>query len=219
MPDPSCRLYLITPTIDDVGPFLPKLEAALAGGDVACVLLRVRSGAEGSAKTLLKPLIDVVRSHDAAALVENDTRLAGHVDADGVHVTAPREDFQQVLRSMKPSRIVGCGGLASRDDAMLAGESGADYVMFGDDFSGEPLPFAERLNRVAWWAEIFEVPCVACAGGLDEVAPLAATGVEFVAPSQSIWADARGPGQAVAEAMLAMREGEAEFIARTAEHA
>ena len=34
--------------------------------------------------------------------------------------------------SLKPERIAGCGGLATRHDAMLAAEAGADYVMFGE---------------------------------------------------------------------------------------
>ena len=33
---------------------------------------------------------------------------------------------------LKPERIVGVGGLATRHDAMLAAEQGADYVMFGE---------------------------------------------------------------------------------------
>ena len=33
---------------------------------------------------------------------------------------------------LKPARIAGCGRLATRHDAMLAAEAGADYVMFGE---------------------------------------------------------------------------------------
>ena len=41
-------------------------------------------------------------------------------------------DFSAAVASLKPDRIAGCGGLATRHDAMLAAESGADYVMFGE---------------------------------------------------------------------------------------
>ena len=35
------RLYLVTPPLSDAAAFLPDLEAAMAAGDVACVLARI----------------------------------------------------------------------------------------------------------------------------------------------------------------------------------
>ena len=44
---------------------------------------------------------------------------------------------------------------------MLAGEAGADYVMFGEpDRRGGRPPFDAIVERVEWWAELFELPCV-----------------------------------------------------------
>ena len=44
---------------------------------------------------------------------------------------------------------------------MVAAEAGADYVMFGEpDAAGERPGFAAIEERVAWWAEVFEAPCV-----------------------------------------------------------
>ena len=58
---------------------------------------------------------------------------------------------------------------------MLAAEAGADYVMFGEpDATGERPGFEAIEERVAWWAEVFETPCVGYAASLDEVAPLVA---------------------------------------------
>ena len=80
---------------------------------------------------------------------------------------------------------------------MLAGESGADYVMFGEpDADGRRPSFDAMLERVAWWAEMLEIPCVAYAASLDEVEPLAAAGADFIAVGDFVWRDAR----AVAEA-------------------
>ena len=65
----------------------------------------------------------------------------------------------------------------SRDDAMTAAEEGADYVLFGEpDKDGERPSFDAIMERVEWWAELFQVPCVAFAASADEVAPLAAAG-------------------------------------------
>src|SRR3990167_9853275 len=46
----SCRLYLITPPeIADLAGFIESLKAALAGGDVACLQLRLKTAAGVSA--------------------------------------------------------------------------------------------------------------------------------------------------------------------------
>jgi thiamine-phosphate pyrophosphorylase len=83
---------------------------------------------------------------------------------------------------------------------MSAGEAGADYVMFGEPRpDGWTPPLAETLDRVGWWAEIFETPCVAFAATLDAVAPLAAVGADFVALGDAVWS-AHSPEAAVAEA-------------------
>ena len=53
--------------------------------------------------------------------------------ADGVHL--PGRDMgplKRALTALKPERIVGAGDVRSRHDAMQAGETGVDYVMFGE---------------------------------------------------------------------------------------
>ena len=47
-------------------------------------------------------------------------------------------------------------------------------------------------ERVAWWARVFEVPCVGFAASLEEVEPLAAAGADFVAVGDCVFGDARG---------------------------
>jgi thiamine-phosphate pyrophosphorylase len=85
---------------------------------------------------------------------------------------------------------------------MLVAERGADYVLFGEpDETGERPSFDAILERIAWWAEVFEIPCVGYAANRDEIAPLAAAGADFVAVGDFIWADARGADAAIAEAV------------------
>ena len=125
--------------------------------------------------------------------------------ADGVQVSGADEAFGSALESLKPERIVGVGGLASRDDAMRAGEEGADYVMFGEPVPGrESEAPSDTLERVGWWAEIFNVPCVGFASALSEVEPLASAGADFVALGDAVWNDLRDPATAVAEAEAAV---------------
>jgi thiamine-phosphate pyrophosphorylase len=116
------------------------------------------------------------------------------------------------LAMLKPARIAGCGRLASRHDAMVVAEAGADYVMFGEpDATGHRPAFDAVAERVAWWAELFEVPCVGFAASLDELEPLVAAGADFIALGDCIFADARGGATALAEA--ARRLAAAESVA------
>jgi thiamine-phosphate pyrophosphorylase len=202
------RLYLITPPIADGEAFAPALEAALGAGDVACVLLRFASQDEGARKKIVKSLTPLVQDAGAALLVPDDPQLAARAGADGVHIEGVGESFAGALDSLKPERIVGVGALANRDEAMAAGESDADYLMFGGlERGGESA--AEILERASWWAELFNVPCIAVAHELADVESLAGSGAEFVALGATIFDDPRGPAAAVADAQAALDRAEA----------
>lgn len=203
----SCRLYLVTPplSVADVAAFAPRLAEALGAGDVASVLARIAPAAEGEAKQIVQRIVELAAPRDVATLVENDARLAARVGADGAHITGVGTELAEALASLHPERIVGAGGLRSRDDAMAAGEAGADYVMFGEPRrDGFTPPLAETVERTAWWAEIFQTPCVAFAGALDAVAPLTAAGADFVALGDAIWlAPSAAAAMAEAQALVA----------------
>jgi thiamine-phosphate pyrophosphorylase len=86
---------------------------------------------------------------------------------------------------------------------MLAGEADADYVMFGEPDPGSRggRPSLETVtDRLAWWAELFQPPCIGYAAGKDEVRPLAEAGADFVALGDWIWMERGGADRAVAAA-------------------
>jgi thiamine-phosphate pyrophosphorylase len=198
----SGQLYLFTPALraDNLDAFAPTLAEALEAGDVACVLARLAPGAEGDARRIVARLVEIAAGAGAALLVDNDPRLAARVGADGAHVSDGDAALSDALASLKPERIVGAGMLRTRDEAMSAGEAGADYVMFGEPRRDGFTPPAETtVERVAWWAEIFEPPCVAYAGALEDIAPLADAGADFVALGDAIWS-ASAPLEALARA-------------------
>jgi len=198
------RLFLVTPPNADAATFAPRLQEALAAGDVAAVLI-----ADGG-EALAVALVPVVQQAGAAALVLDDTRLAGHAKADGVHVTTGPADFKLALESFKPKRIVGAGNIATRHAAMEAGEAGADYLFFGrphGDTHDAPHPGA--LDLAEWWSDLMEVPAVAMAGRAPaSIAEAAATGAAFVAANESIWSHPDGPAEAIRAAnAILQREG------------
>jgi thiamine-phosphate pyrophosphorylase len=67
---------------------------------------------------------------------------------------------------------------------MTLGEEGADYIAFGIPAHVEDRDTARARRRelIAWWSEIFEIPCVAFDVETPEDAhDLAASGADFIA--------------------------------------
>jgi thiamine-phosphate pyrophosphorylase len=188
LPPPGARLMMILPPqgVADLG-------ACLDAGDVAAVIWRGPPAADQVAEA---------QRRDVAALAEGGARAAVE-GLDGAHVGDPAA-LKAALSALKPDAIVGAGGLADRHEAMVAGESGADYVLFGD-LAGVAGSFPRTLDLAAWWAEVFEVPCVGVATSLDEVEALARAGVDFVALAGPLLADGQGPAN-VAAAMARIAE-------------
>ncbi len=189
-PRPAPRLYLVTPLVADAEVFVPALRTALSAGDVAAVLLRLPEADERTQINRAKRLAPAVQDKGAALLLGGHADLAARAGADGAHVNGI-EALNEALERLKPERIVGVGGLSSRHEAMLAAEAGADYLMFGaPDDRGERLSFDALEERVAWWAEVFEIPCVGYAASMDEVEPLVNAGADFIALGDWLWREA-----------------------------
>ena len=215
---PAPRLYVVTPPVLCSSPRAAagaapmgspqstaaelawSLAEALAGVDAAAVLLRLADGDERSLINAVKDFAPAIQATGAAVLIDGRLDIVARGGADGAHLAGPGL-LAEALPRLKPERIAGAGGLHSRHDAMLAAEAGADYVMFGEpDAAGARPALAAVIDRVEWWAEVFEIPCVAYAGGIDEVEAMAAAGADFVALGEALFDDPRGLAAAVADA-------------------
>lgn len=195
---PSCSIYLVTPPLAAPGAaiFAEVLARVLAAAPIASLRVRFGPGAEGDAKAIVAPLLEQTAAADCALVLDGDPRRAARLGADGGHVEGVGEALDEALDSLKPERIVGVGALRTRDDAMTAGEKGADYVMFGEPGGAPAMALELLLERVGWWAEIFEMPCVAYAESVEAARRLADAGADFVAVDRMIW-DAPSPEEAV----------------------
>lgn len=188
---PLTRLMLVTPPVADAEAMAFRLMQAMAGGDVAAILLRLAPGDDRSRIERVKRLAGPVQANGVALVVEDNAMVAARGGADGVHLTGGPAAVAEARSSLKTERIIGAGSLRARHDAMDIGEAGVDYVMFGEprpDGTLPPLPAV--VERAGWWAEIFETPCVAYVPDAEAVAPLVETGAEFVALGE--WAFAEG---------------------------
>jgi len=197
---PAPRLYLVTPPVAHAEAFALILGEALAAADVAALLLRLEPASERDLINRAKTIAPVVQRLGVALLLDGHADIAARAGADGSHLTGIAA-LRDAIGTLQPERIAGAGGLRTRHDAMLAGEAGADYVMFGEpDAAGKRPSFEAAMERVAWWAEVFQPPCVGFAGGPAEVASLARAGADFVALGDWIWTAPAGPAAAVAAA-------------------
>jgi thiamine-phosphate pyrophosphorylase len=190
-------LILITPLIGDAAAFADLLSAACEAGDIASVIARFSPASDTELSACARALMPLVQERNIAFLLQDRADLAAKIGADGAHLSGT-QSLRDALPMLKPKLIAGAGGLVTRDDAMSAGEMGADYVMFGEpDAAGRSPSFGAVVERLAWWAEIFEVPCVAFAETVDQAAELARTGADFIALGAAIWSD---PHRVIVEA-------------------
>jgi thiamine-phosphate pyrophosphorylase len=201
--DVRTRLVLVTPAAYDVASQARHLAAALAGGDVASLIVTPPDNADpGSLERAARAFVPLATERDVATLVLNDTRVAGRTGADGVHVEAGLDEVRTAVDWSRGKKIVGAGNVPSRHDAMELAEAEPDYMFFGrltGDTSDGIFPKARELAE--WWSEVAVVPAIVMGGrSLSSVAEAAAAGVEFVALARAIWEDPRGPGAAVADA-------------------
>jgi thiamine-phosphate pyrophosphorylase len=212
-PRPAPRLYLATPELDDPSQFVADLPEVLAGADVAAVLLRLRETDQKTMISRIKALASAVQDSGAALLLDGHVELVARAGADGAHLNGITA-MEDAMPSLKPDRIAGVGGLATRHDSMAAGEAGADYVLFGEPAAKGQRPSSEAIaERLQWWEELFEPPCVGFAVSRDEAIEFAAAGADFVLVGDFIWTDPRGAKAALADVGQAIKQAHAAALA------
>ena len=153
---------------------LERLKAALAAERFASVLVMAPAGQTLDA-AMARPYVETIQANDAAALIDDDAQLARTLRADGVHLRGGEtlEARAREAREILGTRYILGAEAHSRHDGMMLGELGAEYVAF----TGE-----EQADFIGWWAEIFEIPCVAFGVETPEdAAAMAQTGADFVA--------------------------------------
>jgi thiamine-phosphate pyrophosphorylase len=184
---PRCRLYL---EVEAGAEAAARLKVVLACPAVASILI-VPSGAGAIDARVAQGLVSMAQAKSVAAILWSDARLARTLRAEGVHLPAA-VNGADVLRGARDilgrSAIVGADAGMSRHDAMVLAEAGADYIGFGLPAGETDLTTVRgrRDDLLAWWAEIFEIPCAAFGvESVEEAATLADLGVDFVSPRLS----------------------------------
>lgn len=195
----ACRLYLITPQQLDPLAFRDHLAAALDGGDVACLQLRLKDATEDEIARATEILMPVAAARDVAFLLNDNAALALRLGCDGAHLGQGDGDHAEGRRLLE-GKILGITCHASRHLAMEAGEIGADYVAFGAFFPTDSKQTIHRAepDLLEWWHEIAEIPSVAI-GGITAAncGPLVRAGADFLAVIGAVWHHPEGPAAGV----------------------
>lgn len=187
----GCRLIVGLDAGTPIEPFLP-VEA------VAAFLIRVDDEAAARRQ------VQTAHAAGRAALLVDRVDLVRPLGADGVFLNRPAEvaAARQVLNR---DELIGAAVGTTRHDAMVAGEDGADYVLFGTP-GAPPAGGIEALaEHVAWWSEVAVLPSVAAGRfSADEVRALVAAGADFLLPATD------GDGAALAGIAAALAVATAE---------
>lgn len=206
--DEGCRVYLITPPRLEPVPFAGLLAAALDGGDVAAVQLRLKDVGDDAWKRAIDALRPVAQSRGVAFLLNDRADLVKATGCDGAHVGQEDMPAREARRLMGPDLTLGVTCKGSRDLAMQAGEDGADYVAFGAFFPSTTKEVTNLLDPeiLQWWSEMMELPSCAIGGITPEnCGPLVRAGTDFLAVVGCVWNHPDGPGAGVAALNAAIR--------------
>ena len=182
------QIYLITPSVIELGTFKDQLAGVLDSADVACVRMALASTDEGDITRAADQLRELCHAREIALVIESHFRLVEPHGLDGVHLPDSSRQVRDVRELLGSDAIVGtyCG--SSRHAGMTSGEIGADYISFG--------PIAQsalgdgsvaEYDLFEWWSETVEVPVVAEGNiSLDTASTLAPV-VDFFGLGDEIW--------------------------------
>lgn len=182
------RLVLIAPEGVAADEFAQALEKALSGGEVASLILPQYGMDEVAFQNFAEKATPIAQRAGAAVIIAGDTRVAGRVGADGLHVEGLAA-LEEAIDKYQARMAVGAGGIKTRDEALDLGELRPDYIFFGKfGFDNKPEPHSRNLGLAEWWAEMIEIPCIIMAGSdIESVAHAARTGAEFIALSRAVF--------------------------------
>jgi thiamine-phosphate pyrophosphorylase len=180
--------------------FQRELKAALAGGPVAAVQLRIKDAPDDAVRAAASALMPMTQDGGAAFILNDRPDLAAELGADGVHVGQHDSPYAEARAILGEGRIVGVTCHNSRHLAMEAAEAGADYVAFGAFYptATKDAQIRADIETLEIWAQTMETSSVAIGGvTLDNAAPLVRAGADFLAVSAGIWRHPAGPAEAV----------------------
>lgn len=182
------QIYLITPTEFELSVFTGQLAKVLDSTDVACLRLSLATRDEDHILRTADALREMTHQRDIAMVIDSHIMMVERLGLDGVHLADGARSIRKAREELGDDAIVGAYCGQSRHEGLNAGESSADYVVFGP-VGASLLDDGECVERdlFKWWSEVVEVPVVA-EGNLtdDDIRSLAAI-TDFFGIGGEIW--------------------------------
>ncbi|MCV6547608.1 MAG: thiamine phosphate synthase [Cohaesibacter sp.] len=204
----STQIYLITPKQIDLDTFPALLSEALAGGEIAALLIDCDAEHDSELQKIAQTLTSMAQAKDVAVLLRGDSRIAGRAKCDGLHLDGDLDAIREGAEDFSNRFMTGAEGSNKRHEAMQRGESGIDYIMFGRlNAPEEEMIYPQSFEMADWWSSLFEVPAVILSGtSLDGCEQAAKAGIEFIALRSAVWNHAQGPRLAIQQANSLLAE-------------
>jgi thiamine-phosphate pyrophosphorylase len=196
----DCRLYLISPPAFALEDFAETLKNTLKAGDVAAFQLRLKKSDESAIIDAIKTLMPICHAHDVAFILNDSHALAAKQGCDGAHIGKDDGAVTTARKTLGNNRSLGVSCYNSSHTAMLAAESGADYVAFGSFYPTVTKETATPadIDTLRNWCAMSVVPACAIGGiTIENATPLITAGANFLAVSSGIWQYKDGAAAAV----------------------
>lgn len=201
----TTRIYLITPPVIDLSVFPDYLKMALDAGDVASLQLRLKKADNDTIKRAADEILPICEEFYIPLILNDRPDLVANVGAHGVHIGqdegAGKPGCVAKLRKELPDdTVIGVSCYDSKDQAILAGDEGADYVAFSGFYPSKTkqINTGTPVSIINWWTTNTTIPCVAIGGiHAGNAAPLIKSGADFIAVISSVWQHPEGPASGI----------------------
>ena len=196
----ACQLYLISPPNFEVKDFSLNLIAALATNHVSCFQLRLKGAEDEDILNTGRALLPICQDFEVPFILNDRPDLAAELKAEGAHLGQDDMSYKNARQWLGNDAIVGVSCYDSTHMAMVAAESGADYVAFGAFFpTTTKRPKTQATPQLlSSWQQTMTVPCVAIGGITVHNCPLLIkAGADFLAVVSGVWDHPDGASTAV----------------------
>lgn len=196
-------LYAITDPVLMGDELIPMTRQAILGG-INILQYRNKSANKTQQYNEAAGLAEMCKKYNVTFIINDDTKLAINVDADGVHLGQKDLSLSNARELIGENKIIGVSCNNQLSLAKDAEKNGADYVAFGRFYTSQTKPDAPRaeLALLAHARQMIKCPIVAIGGITPANAHvLIKQGADMLAVINSIFGqkDIRGATQQLVE--------------------
>jgi len=181
-------VYLISP--DKIySNFYKDLDKTLSSKRVSFFQLRLKKKSKKLIVKVAKKIKKITKKHNVKFIINDDSKLARKVNADGCHIGQLDGELSLARKNMK-KKTIGVTCHNSKKLALKASKDEADYVAFGSFFKSKLKPNAKKTDlKILFWAKKnIKKPIVVIGGITDKnYEKLIKAGANYIAISTFIW--------------------------------